>query len=155
MASRIACRKINSSENYVLGWISSHSCSYFLWNREFFKKENRPRPRLRVLLTPPRNGKMATRTWTYIKTSSFDTLHDKLCSVKIFHVYKYKGDSNEMESKLNWSSGVNLILTFKSVIYMFIAIVLGYENNSYTYKLHLYYKTFLKLTPVVVRDLVV
>ena len=69
MASRIACRKISSSENYVLGWISSQSCSYFLWNREFFKKENRPRPRLRVLLTPPRDGKMATRTWTYIKTS--------------------------------------------------------------------------------------
>lgn len=53
-----------------------------------------------------------------------------------------KDDSNEMESKLNWSSGVNLILTFKSVIYMFVAIVLGYENKSYTYKLHLYCKSF-------------
>ena len=85
----------------------------------------------------------------------FDTLYDKLCSVKIFHVYNYKGDSNEMESKLNWSSVVNLILTLKSVIYMFIAIVLEYENNSYTCKLHLYSKSFIKLTPGVVRDLVV
>ena len=34
MASRIACKKINSSENCVLGWISLQSCSYFLRNRE-------------------------------------------------------------------------------------------------------------------------
>ena len=69
MASRIACKKINSSENYVLGWISLQSCSYFLRNRalvstlnpnpktEFFKKKNRPRPRPRVLLTPRGDGK--------------------------------------------------------------------------------------------------
>ena len=60
-----------------------------------------------------------------------------------------------MESKLERSSGINLILTLKSVIYMFIAIVLEYENNSYTCKLHLYGKSFIKLTPGVVRDLVV
>ena len=28
-----ACKKINSSENCVLGWISLQSCSYFLRNR--------------------------------------------------------------------------------------------------------------------------
>ena len=33
MASRIACKKINSSENCVLGWLSLQSCSYFLRNR--------------------------------------------------------------------------------------------------------------------------
>ena len=38
---------------------------------------------------------------------------------------------------------------------MFIAIVLEYENNSYTCKLHLYSKSFIKLAPGVVRDLVV
>ena len=108
MASRIACKKINSSENYVLGWISSQSCSYFLWNREFFKNENRPRPRLRVLLTPPRDGKMATRTWTYIKTSVLTLCMTNCVQWKFFmFFYKYKGDSNEMESKLNWGSGVN------------------------------------------------
>ena len=60
-----------------------------------------------------------------------------------------------MESKLERSSGINLILTLKSVIYLFIAIVLEYENNSYTGKLHLYSKSFIKLAPGVVRDLVV
>ena len=34
MASMIACKKINSSENCVLGWISLQSCSYFLRKRE-------------------------------------------------------------------------------------------------------------------------
>ena len=55
MASRIACKKINSSENCVLGWISLQSCSYFLRNRELVSTLTLKQNSLRKKIDPDPN----------------------------------------------------------------------------------------------------